>query len=192
MQIILYVTSEEWTNKESPRCRQRTRLLLYLYTCLAGSQDKISVPIRINVMTEFELNQLLDKVCSEIGEVFCNEDFFGSPFVHFLALYTFSRILYNRKRTITCEFPLGTLSKTCDLLISAFWIPSSNFWLHTFKIRSLVLTGWNHYMTRSVFRGLDIMEPQAGSTRILFMNKYCRRRVILCNILNKLVQIKSH
>jgi hypothetical protein len=37
-------------------------------------------------MTEFELNQLLDKVCSEIGEVFCNEDFFGSPFVHFLAL----------------------------------------------------------------------------------------------------------
>jgi hypothetical protein len=29
-------------------------------------------------------------------------------------------------------------------------------------------------------------------TRILFMNKYCRRCVILCNILNKLVQIKSH
>lgn len=172
MQIIIYVTSEEWTNKESPRCRQRTRLLLYLYTCLAGSQDKISVPIRINVMTEFELNQLLDKVCSEIGEVFCNEDFIRISLCALFStiyIYTFSRILYDRKRTINCEFPLGTLSKTCDLLISAFWIPSSNFWLHTFKIRSLVLTGWNHYMTKSIFRGLDIMEPQAGSTRILFL-----------------------
>jgi hypothetical protein len=68
--------------------------------------------------------------------------FSGSPFRHVLELYTFSRILYNRKRTITCDFPLRTLPMTWDLLISSFWIPSSSFWLHTFRMRSLVLTGW--------------------------------------------------
>ena len=31
---------------------------------------------------------------------------------------------------------------TWDLLISSFWIPSLSFWLHTFKIRLSVSTGW--------------------------------------------------
>ena len=31
---------------------------------------------------------------------------------------------------------------TWDLPISSFWIPSLSFWLHTFKIRSSVSTGW--------------------------------------------------
>jgi hypothetical protein len=66
----------------------------------------------------------------------------GSPFRHFLWLYTFSRILYDRKRTITCDVPLWTVPMTYNLLIYSFWIPSSSFWLHTFRLRSSVLTGW--------------------------------------------------
>ena len=44
----------------------------------------------------------------------------GSPFRHFLGLYTFSRILYDRKRTITCDLPLWTVPMTYDLLIYSF------------------------------------------------------------------------
>jgi hypothetical protein len=43
-----------------------------------------------------------------------------SPFRHFLGLYTFSRILYDRKRTITCDLPLWTVAMTYDL-INVYW-----------------------------------------------------------------------
>jgi hypothetical protein len=35
----------------------------------------IICPIHVNVKIEFELDQFFDKVCSESGEIFRNEDF---------------------------------------------------------------------------------------------------------------------
>jgi hypothetical protein len=35
----------------------------------------IICPIHVNVKIEFELGQFFDKVCSESGEIFRNEDF---------------------------------------------------------------------------------------------------------------------